>query len=283
MPLRAGRYTLHEVRDGFLHVDGGAMFGVVPRSIWQKTFTPDDQNRIRLAMRCLLIDTGDRKILVDNGVGNKLTPKQLGHYAVERDGVNIDTELARAGVTRADITDLILTHLHLDHAGGTTRRADSGAIELAFPNATYHLQRRQWKWAHSPSERDAHAFLHPDFELLERTGRLHLIEGETELYDGVQICVSEGHTVGMQLVRVQSGDTEVVYCGDLVPTRAHLRPHYHMAYDLYPLTIIEEKKMLLAQAVEESSILYFEHDPDVAACRVREVEGEVVAGEIVSF
>lgn len=285
MSLRLGRFILHEVRDGSIRLDGGAMFGAVPKPVWEKELVPDGQNRIELALRCLLIDTGARKILVDDGVGNKLSDEQSALYSVGGPRDAMELQLARAGVTRAQVTDVILTHLHLDHAGGTIHRREGGGggVELAFPNATIHLQRRNWKWAHAPSERDAPSYPIENFQLLEQCGQLHLIEGETELYEGVQICVSEGHTVGMQLVRVQSEGQAVVFCGDLIPTTAHLKPHYLTAFDLYPLTAIEEKKMLLAQAVESGALLYLEHDPKVAACRVREVDGEVVVDQLVTM
>lgn len=283
MSLRLGRFTLHEVRDGAFRLDGGAMFGVVPRVRWERTNAPDAQNRIELALRCLLIDAGDRKILVDAGAGNKLSAKLSGQIALDRSRFDLESELARAGVRRDQITDVILTHLHFDHAGGAIRRLEDGSCTLSFPSATYHLQRRNWRWAHQPSERDRGSYLREDFELLERTGRLHLIEGDMELYEGVQICVSEGHTTAMQLVRVQGDGQEVVFCGDLVPTASHLKPHHVMAYDLRPLTSLEEKKLLLAQAVEDGAILFFCHDPQAAACRVRDVEGAVEAGELVAF
>ena len=174
---------------------------------------------------------------------------------------------------------MVLTHLHFEHAGGTTR---DGA--LAFPNATYHLQRRHWKWAHQPSEKDAGSFRREDFAALESSGRLHLLEGATELYEGIHLFISEGHTVGLQLVRVESGDEALVFCGDLVPTTAHLRPTWVAAYDLYPLTVIEEKTQLLAQALEERWILFLEHDPVVAACRLKDGgKGMVMVDEVIDL
>lgn len=279
MPYSLGRFTLHAVRDGSISLDGGAMFGVVPRPLWEKKFPPDERNRIQLAVRCLLIIDGDRRVLVDDGVGAQWDGKHRDMYGIDHGGTNLDRELLRAGLTRADITDVVLTHLHFDHAGGTTR---DGA--LAFPNATYHLQRRHWKWAHQPSEKDAGSFRHADFAPLESSGRLHLLEGATELYEGIHLFVSEGHTVGLQLVRIESGDQTMVYCGDLVPTTSHLRAPWVAAYDLYPLTVVEEKKQLLAQALEEKWVLFFEHDPHVAACTVKdEGKGQVTVDEVIAL
>jgi len=283
MPLKVGRYTLHQVRDGFIRIDGGAFFGAEPKVEWEKAYPADDRNRVKLAVRGLLVDGGERKVLVDTGVGAKLDELQRTLYEVEHKGLGLDAELGRAGVTREDVTDVVLTNLHFDHAGGLTQRQPDGSLSLAFPNATVHLQRRHWRWAHHPSELDAAGFVLEDFALLERYGKLHLIEGSTELYEGLQLGVSEGHTVGMQLVRVQDDDQVVAFCGDLIPTRFHLRPSRLTTFDLYPLTAVEEKRMLLAQAVEERWALVFSHDPEIAACRVVEEEGEPAPGETVEL
>ncbi|MFZ5470838.1 MAG: MBL fold metallo-hydrolase [Myxococcota bacterium] len=282
MPLDLGRFQLHEINDGTFALDGGAMFGIVPRPLWEKKHPADARNRVTLALRSLLIVDGNRRVLVDDGIGKKWDEKHQDLYGIDHARVDLDRELARAGVTREQITDVILTHLHFDHCGGTTRE-ESGALALSFPNATYHLQRRHWAWAHHPTEKDTGSFRAESFALLEESRRLHLLEGQTELYPGVQILVSEGHTVGMQLVRVSDAERSLVYCADLVPTAAHLRTSWVMAYDLYPLTTIEEKKMLLAQAVEDHSILFFEHDPHVAACMVKEERGQVVVDQVVRF
>jgi len=281
MPLSLGRFTLHQVRDGTFALDGGAMFGIVPKALWSKKLPADEKNRIRLALRCLLIQDGKRRILVDDGIGQKWDAKHRDLYAIDHGALDLDRELARAGCSREQVTDVILTHLHFDHAGGTTRLGAGGKLELSFPNATYHLQRRNWKWAHQSSEKDAGSFRGENFDLLENSGRLHLLEGQTELYPGVELLLFEGHTVGLQLPRISDGDVALMYCGDLVPTTAHLRSSWIMAYDLYPLTAIEEKKMLLAQAIEEHTVLFFEHDPSVAACTVKEENGEVVVDRTV--
>lgn len=282
MPMRLGRFELHQVRDGTFALDGGAMFGVVPRPLWEGKHPPDERNRIELALRCLLVVDGKRKVLVDDGIGQVWDGKHRDIYAIDHSRHDLDRELARAGLRPEEVTDVVLTHLHFDHAGGTTRY-EGGELALSFPNATYHLQRRNWKWAHHPSERDAGSFRPENFALLERSGRLHLLEGQTELYPGIQLFVSEGHTVGLQLVRVTDGDRSLVFCADLIPTVAHLRSSWSMGYDLYPLTVIEEKKMLLAQAMEDGWILFFEHDPQIAACTVKEEGGEVVVDRVVEL
>ncbi len=264
MPLQVGHFTVHSMTDGTIALDGGSMFGVVPRSLWERRYVPDERNRITLALRCMLIIDGPRKILVDDGIGARWDGKSREMFALGSG--TLDSHLARAGVSRSDITDVVLSHLHFDHAGGTADESTG----LRFPNATFHLQRRHWKWAHTPSEKDAGSFRPGDFAPLERSGRLHLLEGNTELYPGVHLFVSEGHTVAMQLVRLESEEKTLVFCGDLIPTTAHLRTPWVAAYDLYPLTTIEEKKQLMAQAVEENWVLFFEHDPHIAACTVRD-------------
>lgn len=282
MALQLGRFQLHEILDGTFALDGGAMFGVVPRPLWEKRYPPDARNRIQLALRALLIVDGSRKVLVDNGIGASWDAKGKEIFAIDQSTSGLDRALAKAGVARDEITDVILTHLHFDHCGGTTR-SEGGAPKLSFPNATYHLQRRHWSWAHHPSEKDKGSF-HPEtYQLLESSGRLHLLEGATELIRGVQLFVSDGHTVGLQLVRLSDAGRSLVFCGDLVPTAAHLRASWVMAYDLYPLTSIEEKKMILAQAIEERSIVFFEHDPSIAACTVKEEQGHVVVDQVVAF
>jgi glyoxylase-like metal-dependent hydrolase (beta-lactamase superfamily II) len=281
--LELGRYRLASVLEGTFALDGGAMFGIVPKPLWEKQIPADDRNRIRLAARCLLVvDTqSPRRILVDDGMGQKWDAKRMDIYAIDNRG-GIEQALASHGFGREDITDVVLTHLHFDHAGGTTRQGSRG-LELTFPNATYHLQRRNWQWAHAPTEKDAGSYRAENFELLHHTNRLHLLEGEGELFPDFELIVSEGHTAGEQLPRIHGGGTHLTFCGDVIPTRAHIHVSWVMSYDLFPLTTIEEKKMILAQALEEDGILFFEHDPNVAACRLGEKDGQPVFREAVEL
>lgn len=273
-----GSFQLHSVSDGTISLDGGAMFGVVPRPLWSRHFTPDSENRIALAVRCLLVVTQDRRILIDDGVGTRWDEKRRAIYGIDQRGSSVDSELHRLGYTPDDVTDVILTHLHFDHAGGTTQ-ADG---RLKFPNATYHLQRRHWDWAHNPSDKDRGSFRADDFAVLRESHRLHLIDGETELFDGIHLFTSEGHTVGLQLVRVSAEGKSWVFCGDLIPTSAHLKPAWVAAYDLEPLVVMKEKKQLLAQAVKDNWVLFLEHDPNVAACTVKDRAGDVVVEDVVT-
>ncbi len=280
-----GRFQLHAISDGTFALDGGAMFGIVPKPLWEKQFPADDRNRIRLALRCLLVVDGARRILIDDGMGDKWSEKQAGLYGLDHARTTLDGSLAEVGLSRADVTDVILTHLHFDHAGGTTRRAAGGGLELSFPNATHHLQRRNWEWAREPTERDAGSYLADSFELLGRSGRLNLVDGEVELFPGIHVAPSEGHTTALQLVRIEDGGETLVYCADLVPTAAHLRPSWIIGYDLRPLVCVEEKKALLSRALAGRWILFFEHDPRLAACRVAaspDGRPEVVVGDAVA-
>jgi glyoxylase-like metal-dependent hydrolase (beta-lactamase superfamily II) len=281
--VRVGRYEIASVVDGFFALDGGAMFGIVPRPLWERKIAPDAPNRIRLAARCLVAVDRDarRVVLVDDGVGEKWSPRQIDIYAIDRSGGDLDAGLARLGLSRTDVTDVLLTHLHFDHAGGTTRRGPAGRLELSFPRATHHLQRRHWQLAHAPSEKDAGSFFAEDFDLLQHSNLLHLVEGEAQLFPDVELIVSEGHTAAQQLPRFHGDGGHLTFCGDIIPTHAHLRPSWVMAYDNSPVTTVEEKKVLLAEALEDDGILFLEHDTGMAACRLGEEDGRPVFREAV--
>lgn len=281
--MRLGRWELHAVRDGTFALDGGAMFGVVPRPLWERRIAPDARNRIPLAARCLLAVDRDarRVVLVDAGMGDKWAPKWVDIYGVDKSSGDLLGALRRLGFGPEDVTDVLLTHLHFDHAGGTTRLGPAGEPQLVFPRAVHHVQRRHWQWAHAPTEKDAGSFLPENYEVLQHSNQLHLVDGAAELLPDVELIVSDGHTAGLQLPRFHDGGTHLTFCGDLIPTSAHLRASWVMAYDLHPLTAIEEKKVVIAEALEDDGILFFEHDPAVAACRLEERDGATVFREAV--
>jgi len=284
--VRVGRYEVATVVDARFAVDGGAMFGIVPRALWEREFPPDGENRVRLASRCLVAVDRDagRVVVVGTGIGDRWSAKSSERLALDRSGGGLDAGLARLDVRREDVTDVILTHLHCDHAGGVARRGAGGALELSFPRARHHLQRRAWQLAHTPSEKETALFRQEDFDLLQHSNLLHLVDGDAALLPDVELIASEGHTAGLQLPRFRSGSGHVTWCGDLIPTHAHLRPAWVAAYDLLPVTTIEEKKVLLAEALEDEGILVFEHDPVMAACRLREDEtGRPVFREAVEI
>jgi glyoxylase-like metal-dependent hydrolase (beta-lactamase superfamily II) len=260
--VKLGRYDLHAVRDGTFALDGGAMFGVVPRP---------------LAMD----RAAKRVILVDDGMGDKWDAKKTEMYGIDKTGGDLLSGLSALGIAPEEVTDLLLTHLHFDHAGGTTRRGPDGALALTFPRAVHYVQRRAWQWAHGPSEKDSGSFLAENFDLLQHSNLLHLVDGTPELFPDVELIVSDGHTVAQQLPRFHADGTHLTFCGDVVPTSAHLKPSWIMGYDLHPLTIIEEKKLLVAQALEDDGWLFFEHDPVVAAARLEERGGQPSVREAV--
>ncbi len=260
---------LYAVETGRFALDGGAMFGVVPKVIWEKLIPPDDRNRIPMAMRALLIEEGDRLILVDVGVGHKYTAKFADLYAIDHTTHTLEGELHRLGFSVADITDVVLTHLHFDHAGGSTK-ADGDRIVPTFPNARYYVQRSHWQWAHAPNPRERASFFPENYDPLEASGQLVLLDGEVELIPNVFIRVVHGHTEGQQLVEVRYKDKSILYAADLFPTSAHLPLPYVMAYDVRPLVSFEERQRYLPRLVQEGVIVFYEHDPFVQSSTVVE-------------
>jgi glyoxylase-like metal-dependent hydrolase (beta-lactamase superfamily II) len=283
--VRVGRYEIASIVDAWFALDGGGVFGVVPRPLWERRIAPDARNRIRLASRCLVASDRDarRVVLVDDGIGDKWDAKRADIYAIDRSGGGVDAGLARLGLSREDVTDVVLTHLHFDHAGGTTRRSADGRLALSFPRATHHVQRRAWQLAHAPTDKDAASTRADDFELLQHSNLLHLVEGDARPFPDVELIASQGHTAGQQLPRFHGDGTHLTFCADVIPTHAHLRPGWVMAYDALPLTTIEEKKVLMAEALEDDGVLAFEHDPVMAACRLREEDGRPVFREAVEL
>jgi glyoxylase-like metal-dependent hydrolase (beta-lactamase superfamily II) len=277
-PIKIGRFSLFAVRDGNFRLDGGAMFGVIPKTAWAKEHPPDDRNRIEMAVRCLLIVDGDRRYLVDPGL-DFFDEAGKDKYGVDHSTYALDRELARVGFTRADITDVILTHLHLDHCGYGKEHEHE---QDRFPNATYYLQRSHLAWARAPNEKDALSFRIEDVERLERTRDLRLLDGDTWLAPGLQLFLCEGHTVGMQLVRVSDGGKSAVFVGDLIPSSLYLRLSWVSAYDLDPLQMVKDKKNMLAEATTQGTILFFGHDRDIAGCTVKESGGRAVVDEILA-
>ncbi|MFH1009980.1 MAG: MBL fold metallo-hydrolase [bacterium] len=275
-----GDYALKSLITGFFRLDGGAMFGVVPRVLWEKTNPPDEKNRIQMTMRALLLQSGARRILVDTGVGDKQDEKFARIFHIEHSQASLKKSLSEAGWKPEDITDVILTHLHFDHCGGSTRR-QGGDIVPTFPRARYYVQRQQYKHALTRNERDRASYFPENFEPMKAAGQLELLDGPIELYPGVEILVVGGHTPGQQLVKVADDSRTLLYCADLIPTASHIPLPYIMAYDLFPMTTLEEKKRVLPQAHAEGWILFFEHDPYRAAAKVTKSERDFIMGEEV--
>jgi glyoxylase-like metal-dependent hydrolase (beta-lactamase superfamily II) len=265
---KIGPWTLHEIECGRFGLDGGAMFGIVPKPLWEKRISADELNRIPLHTRCLLLESDDSLILIDNGIGSKYDEKFARIYAIDDEDVNLDASLAAAGFSRDDITDVVLTHLHFDHCGGSVIRSGDD-LEIAFPDAMFHVQLDHWSWALEGNVREKASFLPENLEPLAESGQLELTDGRIEKWPGVELIPVDGHTKAMQLVKIAGPEHTLLYCADLLPTHAHLAPAWNMGYDLWPMTTIEEKDRLLRQAVDEGWHLFFEHDPTVGLADVR--------------
>jgi len=261
--MNIGRYEIHLLETGRFRLDGGAMFGVVPKTLWSQVKSCDEKNRIEMAMKILLILYEDRKILVDVGAGNKFAAKQKEIYALDYNQHSLLSSLRRLDLHPELITDVVLTHCHFDHVGGATEYAGN-ELKLTFPNAVHYVQKSHWDWALRPSEKDRASFLCENLEPLKQA-KLKILLGECELFPGFHLLISNGHTVGMEMIKIQDTSKTLFYCSDLMPTAAHVPLPYIMGYDLYPLTTLEEKRRFLTQACEENWIIALEHDAEVDA------------------
>lgn len=260
-------------------LDGGAMFGIIPRPLWSRTNPPDEQNRIEMTSRCLLVEYGEsRRVLIDVGMGERWSEKEKTIYNVHAQDPALTHALSTHDLTPEQIDDVILTHLHFDHAGGLLRSAataqqaqEEGVTRPAFTNATHWVQRRNWGWAHSPSARDGGSYRQEDFAWLAETTRgpkLNLVDGIAEILPGIEVLPQHGHTFGMQVVKITLESCTVVFTADLIPTSSHLRDPYVMGYDLQPLITVQEKRALLYEAARHDWIVCFEHDPSLSFARV---------------
>jgi glyoxylase-like metal-dependent hydrolase (beta-lactamase superfamily II) len=258
--IALGQFEIHGLRDGFFHLDGGAMFGVVPKPLWEKIFPSDSQNRIRLALNSFLINTGQSRVLIETGIGKDLEEKIIKYYSVEREPGLVGS-LQQLGFREKDIDFVINTHLHFDHCGGNTYKDEKGNYIPTFPQAKYIIQKGEWEYALAPSERDRPSYLKQNFVPLEEHGQLQLVDGDEKIIDGIEVIVVPGHTSRHQCVKVRSGSEVFFFLGDLVPTSGHVGMSYIMSYDLFPQQTLENKKRIFDQAIEEDWILGFNHDP----------------------
>lgn len=264
---------LYSINTGFFKLDGGAMFGVVPKSIWNKLNPADENNLCSWAMRCLLIEDGNRLILVDTGVGNKQDAKFFSHYYLHGTDT-LDKSLAKYGFHRNDITDVFLTHLHFDHVGGAIVIEDNKMVP-AFKNATYWSNEQHWQWAIKPNDREKASFLKENIQPIQDSGKLKMIEVKEDIAfsDNITIRFVNGHTHAMMLPQINNykGKT-IVYMADLLPSTGHIPMPYVMAYDMFPLTTLQEKKAFLQEALQNNFILFFEHDPVNECCTLAMTE-----------
>ncbi len=280
--MQIGPYEIIPIVTSHFALDGGAMFGVVPKPLWSRATRVDELNRIDMVTRTLLLRSHDRLILVDTGNGNKWEEKLRQIYRIDVESYQLTHSLTQHGITPAEITDVICTHLHFDHVGGNTVFR-GGKLEPAFPNATYWVQQANWDLANHPSEKDRASFLSENWSVLAENGLVKILAGEQEWIDGIRLEIVHGHTRGQQLPVISDGSTTLLYGGDLFPMRAHIPLPWVMAYDIAPMESIAEKKRILPRMVEEEWILFFEHDPDVHACRVLRTERGYQGGETVDI
>lgn len=268
---------LYSIPTGNFKLDGGAMFGVVPKSLWNKINPADENNLCSWAMRCLLIEEGNRLILVDNGIGDKQDAKFMGHYYLHGNDT-LDGSLAAHGFHRNDITDVFLTHLHFDHCGGSIKR-EGDRLVPAFPNAVYWSNEAHWNWAVHPNAREKASFLKENILPIQESGQLKFIglpeQGSATApgpIDGFSILFAEGHTRGMMLPMIDYKGRTLVFMADLLPSAGHIPLPYVMAYDMFPLTTLTEKDRFLKEAVEKNYILFFEHDTTNECCTLQSTD-----------
>jgi glyoxylase-like metal-dependent hydrolase (beta-lactamase superfamily II) len=270
---------LYSINTGYFKLDGGAMFGVVPKSIWNKLNPADENNMCNWALRCLLIEDGNRLILIDTGNGNKQDEKFWSHYYLHGDDT-LHSSLAKHGFSADDVTDVILTHLHFDHCGGAIDIVD-GKLVTTFKNATYWSNKAHWDWAVNPNAREKASFLKENILPIQESGQLKFIEvgkpsenrlAETTFSETISIRFVSGHTEAMMLPQINYNGKTIVYMADLLPSAAHIPLPYVMGYDMFPLTTLNEKKAFLHEAVAGDYILFFEHDPKIECCTLQQTE-----------
>ena len=263
---RVGSLRIHALQAGLQQLDGGAMFGVVPKTLWERKIPADARNRIPLGMRCLLIEHPDALVLIDTGAGHKENDKFYSIYGVENAPVGsvgptqLESALAEVGFAATDVTLVINSHLHFDHAGGNTRRDEGGAVVPSFPNARYVVRRGEWNWAHDTNERTAGSYFAHNYDSLEAAGRIDLVDTDRELLPGIALRKTPGHTPHHQGILIESGAERLFYLADLAPTTAHVPLPWIMGYDVEPLVTLESKRSLWAEAARERWTMMFEHD-----------------------
>jgi len=267
-----GKWKISSVNMGKFKLDGGAMMGTVPKVMWEKTNPPDDLNRIDLALRCLLVDDGENVVLIETGLGDKVSDKFKNIFQIKHIDDTQQHALSRTGYSCSDITHVILTHLHFDHSGGATRFDDQGHIIPTFPNAKYYISEKNWRAGFHPNPRDRASYLIENYEALEKYGVLTLLPGNSQILPGISTYLVNGHTSGQQLVKVEDAGETVVFISDLIPLRSHLQIPWIMGYDLNAMLTLEEKIKFLEQASDGKWWLWFYHDPKTVSVRVNKGE-----------
>ncbi|KAA3661132.1 MAG: MBL fold metallo-hydrolase [Calditrichaeota bacterium] len=261
--MQIGSFNITIVSDGQFRLDGGAMFGVVPKALWNKLNPADEQNRILLGLNCLLLERGNEKILIDTGIGNKFDEKFARMYGLKRDKTLLD-QLVPKGIDREDITTVIMTHMHFDHIGWNTM-IENGELVATFPNADYYVQEGEYCSAQNPDARSRASYIPENWLPLLDTKKFHLLDGITEVLPGIESLVVGGHTAHNSIVKINTGDGIIFFLGDFIPTPSHLKTPYIMGYDLFPLDVMDAKPKFLQQAADEKWLLVFEHAAEPTA------------------
>lgn len=267
--MKIGKYKLGIINSGSFGLDGGAMFGIIPKPLWQKTNPADDVNRVRLATRNLLLESDSKKIIIDTGMGSKWDEKSKNIYAID-EMLSMNSALESKGLKAEDITDVFLTHLHFDHTGGSTFSVNA-KFQPAFPNAKYYVQKQNYEWATNPSDRDRGSYIKENFQPLMDEGVLKFTNGNSMFDDEIEFLVINGHTFGQQMIKISDGINTILFCSDLMPFISHISLPYIMGYDLQPLVTLEEKLKYLKLALDENWKLFFGHDPDFAVATVKKL------------
>lgn len=263
-----GSYQLYSIETSEFALDGGAMFGIIPKPLWEKEVPADEQNRITMVTRSLLLVSDDHKIIVDTGNGTKWQEKFRDIYRIELDNLNLEKSLAKYNFTPGDITDVYCTHLHFDHVGGNTKIV-AGKLEPVFPNATYWVQNENWELANSPSEKDAGSFMSADWSVLLENNMIHFVDGKESFLPAIENYLTYGHTTGLMHPIIGDSTNKLIYMADLIPMAAHIPLPWVMAYDIHPALTVQEKGEILPTIVDEDWIIFFEHDPVHQAATVQ--------------
>jgi glyoxylase-like metal-dependent hydrolase (beta-lactamase superfamily II) len=278
--MMLGDYRVETVTDTEFRLDGGAMFGVVPRVLWEKVCPPDEQNRIKMASNCLLVETPTEKILIETGMGEKWSDKLSAIYGIRRETTFAESLFERTGFRPKDISIVVNTHLHFDHCGGNTIKNELGEIVPQFPNARYFVSENEFEHAQNPYERDRASYISDNWEALKKSGQLELKPGVYKVAEGITMTEMRGHNDSMQTVKIERGGETLYSFSDVLPTTAHLPLPWIMGYDLFPLETLENKKKLLPRAVEENWLCWFYHDAESPLCRLTEIDGKLKANKI---
>ena len=265
--MKIGKYDLYSVETSEFGLDGGAMFGIIPKPVWEKKVSADELNRVNMVTRSLLLVSDEKKILIDTGNGTKWEEKYKKIYDINTDQYNIEKSLGKYGFSSEQITDVICTHMHFDHIGGNTK-IKSGEVVPTFPNAKYWISEENWKLANHPSQKDAGSFIEHDWKVLAENQMIEIIDGRKPFIEGIETIVTHGHTPGLLHPIVSDGSNKLFYGADIFPMVAHIPIPWVMAYDVQPVVTMEEKQKLLQKMEREDWILFFEHDPHIQACSV---------------